>query len=60
MRNLLLLSILFMGLTSCEPTMCEDCYTYTYSDGTSDWVCVEYQCDDYTYYAIEPEVIEIN
>ena len=31
-------------LTSCEPEMCEDCYTYTYSDGTTEWMCVEYDC----------------
>ena len=35
-------------LGSCEPVMCEDCYTYTYSDGSTDWVCVEYDCtNDY-------------
>ena len=39
--------ILLFG--SCEPVMCEDCYTYTYSDGSTDWVCVEYDCtNDYT------------
>ena len=38
--------ILLFG--SCEPVMCEDCYTYTYSDGSTDWVCVEYDCtNDY-------------
>ena len=36
--------ILLFG--SCEPVMCEDCYTYTYSDGSTDWVCVEYDCSD--------------
>lgn len=43
------LTLLALGLlTSCEPVMCEDCYTYTYSDGSTDWVCVEYDCtNDY-------------
>jgi len=31
--------------TSCEPAPCEDCYTYTYSDGSTEWMCVEYSCD---------------
>ena len=36
-------------LGSCEPVMCEDCYTYTYSDGSTDWVCVEYDCSTDNY-----------
>ena len=49
MKNLLVVLGLGLGLlTSCEPVMCEDCYTYTYSDGSTDWVCVEYDCtNDY-------------
>jgi len=35
---------LALGLMSCEPDMCEDCYSYTYSDGTIEWMCVEYEC----------------
>ena len=31
-------------MMSCEPAPCEDCYTYTYSDGSTEWVCVEYDC----------------
>ena len=34
-------------LMSCEQAPCEDCYTYTYSDGSVEWVCVEYDCTDY-------------
>ncbi len=36
-----------LGFTSCEPDMCEDCYSYTYSDGTTEWMCIEYDCSDY-------------
>ena len=36
-------------LFSCEPEICEDCYTYTYSDGSTEWMCVEYDCNDYYY-----------
>ncbi len=42
--TMMLLAILMM---SCEPEMCEDCYTYTYSDGTTEWMCIEYDCSDY-------------
>ena len=30
-------------------SMCEDCYTYTYSDGSTEWMCVEYDCSTDTY-----------
>lgn len=45
-KVLAVLSVLLLtvSLTSCEPTMCEDCYTYTYSDGTTEWMCIEYDC----------------
>lgn len=39
-------SIVFL---SCSPEPCEDCYTYTYSDGSTEWMCVEYDCSDYNY-----------
>jgi hypothetical protein len=42
-----LVAIATLGLLSCEPEMCEDCYTYTYSDGSTEWMCVEYDCSDY-------------
>ncbi len=42
------MSIGFIFL-SCSPEPCEDCYTYTYSDGTTEWMCVEYDCSDYNY-----------
>jgi hypothetical protein len=44
MRKVLLVLGLGLGLLSCEPEICEDCYTYTYSDGTVEWMCVEYNC----------------
>ena len=45
--SLVLLALLSLTiLTSCEPVMCEDCYTYTYSDGSVEWVCVEYDCSE--------------
>lgn len=40
----LLLVVVAGGAISCEPVMCEDCYDITYSDGTTEWVCVEYDC----------------
>jgi len=36
----------FISLMGCEPDLCQDCYTVYYSDGNSDWVCVEYNCED--------------
>jgi len=47
-KVLLLLGILTLTL-SCEPAPCEDCYTYTFSDGSTEWMCVEYDCSDYYY-----------
>jgi len=47
MKKVLLVAVATLGLLSCEPEMCEDCYTYTYSDGTIEWVCIEYDCSDY-------------
>lgn len=45
MKKALLVLVMIMGLfTSCEPDMCEDCYTYTYSDGSTEWMCIEYEC----------------
>ena len=34
-----------LSFGSCEPVPCETCYTYTYSDGSTDWMCVEYDCE---------------
>ena len=45
-KVLLFLGILTLTL-SCEPELCEDCYTYTFSDGSTEWMCVEYDCSDY-------------
>jgi hypothetical protein len=45
--RLAVISIIALGVNfmmSCEPAPCEDCYTYTYSDGSTDWMCVEYDC----------------
>lgn len=47
MKKVLLVAIATLGLMSCEPDMCEDCYTYTYSDGSTEWMCVEFECSDY-------------
>ena len=44
MKKVLLVLGLGLAMLSCEPVMCEDCYTYTYSDGSTEWVCVEYDC----------------
>jgi hypothetical protein len=46
--RLVVICVLALGavfFTSCEPAPCEDCYTYTYSDGSTEWMCVEYSCD---------------
>ena len=34
-------------LSSCGDNYCEDCYTIRYSNGATEWVCVEYICDGY-------------
>lgn len=45
MKKVLLLLVVIIGLfTSCEQEPCQDCYTYTYSDGSTEWMCVEYEC----------------
>ena len=45
MKKVLLLLVVIIGLfTSCEQEPCQDCYTYTYSDGSTEWMCVEYKC----------------
>lgn len=52
MREILIFTLIAFALSlmSCEE-LCEDCYTYKYSDGTEEWMCVEYECDDeYFYY----------
>ena len=46
MKKSLVILVTTLGLMSCEPEMCEDCYTYTYSDGSTEWMCVEYDCSD--------------
>lgn len=46
MKKLLLL-LTWFALTSCEASLCQDCYTIYRSDGTSEWVCIEYRCDEY-------------
>ncbi len=33
--------------SSCESEYCENCYTYRYSNGATEYVCVEYICDSY-------------
>ena len=46
--RLVVICMLALGavfITSCEPAPCEDCYTYTYSDGSTEWMCIEYDCD---------------
>ena len=46
--RLVIICVIALGavfFTSCEPAPCEDCYTYTYSDGSTEWMCVEYDCD---------------
>ena len=45
----LLFGTIIMVLLSCTPEPCEDCYTFTYSDGSTEWMCVEYDCADYNY-----------
>ena len=49
MRLSLLVAMLSFGVVnmSCTPEPCEDCYTFTYSDGSTEWICVEYDCSDY-------------
>jgi hypothetical protein len=45
-----LISFVPLAMTSCDNNeSCEDCYTYTYSDGSTEWMCVEYDCSDYYY-----------
>ena len=45
MKKVLLVLVVVIGLfTSCEQEPCQDCYTYTYSDGSTEWICVEYEC----------------
>lgn len=45
MKKVLLVLVVIIGLfTSCEQEPCQDCYTYTYSDGSTEWMCVEYEC----------------
>jgi hypothetical protein len=34
-----------IGVLSCEPDLCEDCYTVTNAEG-SYWECVEYDCSN--------------
>ena len=46
--RLVVICLIALGVNfmmSCEQEPCEDCYTYTYSDGSVEWVCVEYDCD---------------
>lgn len=45
--RLVVIGIVAFGVllaVGCEPAPCEDCYTYTYSDGSTEWMCVEYDC----------------
>ena len=42
---LIVSSMIVFATASCEPAPCEDCYTYTYSDGSTEWMCIEYDCD---------------
>jgi len=34
-----------IGVLSCEPELCEDCYTVSNAEG-SYWECVEYDCSN--------------
>ena len=46
--RLVVICVIALGINlmmSCEPAPCEDCYTYTYSDGSTEWVCIEYDCE---------------
>ncbi len=45
MKRVLLLLLIIM-LTSCEPELCEDCWTVTDANG-SYWTCIEYDCSTY-------------
>ena len=36
-------------LFGCEPEKCYDTITYNYSDGSSEQVTIEYDCNDYYY-----------
>jgi hypothetical protein len=47
MKRLFLIILISLGFMSCEPTLCEDCYTIYRSDGSSEWICIEYNCEDY-------------
>jgi len=49
-KSLLTLSILALFLTSCESEPCVDRYEFTHSDGTTEWMEVEYDCSDEYYY----------
>ena len=40
-----IVSLCILFTVGCEPAPCEDCYTYTYSDGSTEWMCIEYDCD---------------
>ncbi len=37
--------VMGLALLGCEPAPCYECYDVFYSDGTSDWICVQYNCD---------------
>ena len=41
--QLVLLMGLAVALFSCEPVMCEECYTITDSNG-SETICIEWDC----------------
>ena len=44
MKKAIVVLVMIVGIfTSCEPDMCEDCYTYTYSDGSTEFPLQEIQ-----------------
>ena len=48
MKYLAILAI--VTITSCSPEPCVDTYKYTHSDGTVEWMEVEYDCSQDVYY----------
>ena len=49
MKKLLILPFIALFMMSCEDEPCVDRYEYTYSDGTTEWIEVEYDCSDIYY-----------
>jgi hypothetical protein len=47
---IVLFTLIGFTFLSCTEEPCEDCYTFTYSDGSEEWMCVEYECGTEYYY----------